>query len=89
MTYVPTGLVKYVETLRGNPVAGENIVPSANKRNNARADIRATAFWGHQQCTFFDVIGLFTQTHRAIVTPVSQAYTDVMSRQRRENMGTK
>ena len=34
----------------------ENIVPlSANRQNDARADIRATGFWGHQQCAFFDV----------------------------------
>ena len=38
------------------PLTGENIVPlSANRRDDARADIRATGFWGRQQCAFFDV----------------------------------
>ena len=38
------------------PLTGENIVPlSANRHDDARADIRATGFWGHQQCAFFDV----------------------------------
>ena len=48
--------------LRGNPpppllpLTGENIVPlSANRRDDARADIRATGFWGRQQCAFFDI----------------------------------
>ena len=38
------------------PLTGENIVPlSVNRRDDARADIRATGFWGRQQCAFFDV----------------------------------
>lgn len=38
------------------PLTGENIVPiSANRRDDARADIRATGFWGRQQSAFFDV----------------------------------
>ena len=38
------------------PLTGENIVPlSANRHDDARADIRATGFWGRQQCAFFDV----------------------------------
>ena len=38
------------------PLTGENIVPLfANRHDDARADIRATGFWGRQQCTFFDV----------------------------------
>ena len=28
---------------------------SANRHDDARADIRATGFWGRQQCAFFDV----------------------------------
>ena len=35
------------------PLTGENIVPLfANRRDDARADIRATGFWGRQQCAF-------------------------------------
>ena len=38
------------------PLTGENIVPlSANRCDDTRADIRATGFWGRQQCAFFDV----------------------------------
>ena len=38
------------------PLTGENIVPpSANRTDDARADIRATGFWRRQQCAFFDV----------------------------------
>ena len=38
------------------PLTGENIVPlSANRKDDARADIRATGFWRRQQCAFFDV----------------------------------
>ena len=38
------------------PLTGENIVPlSANRCDDARADIRATGFWGRQQCALFDV----------------------------------
>jgi len=38
------------------PLTGENIVPlSANRCDDVRADIRATGFWGRQQCAFFDV----------------------------------
>ena len=38
------------------PLTGENIVPiSANRHDDARADIRATGFRGRQQSAFFDV----------------------------------
>lgn len=70
------------------PLTGENIVPlSANRREDARADIRATGFWGRQQHAFFDV-KVFAQTHRTTVTPAFQAYVGVMNKQRKERMGT-
>ena len=38
------------------PLTGETIVPlTANRRDDARADIRARGFWGRQQSAFFDV----------------------------------
>ena len=38
------------------PLTGETIIPqSANRRDDARADIRARGFWGWQQSAFFDV----------------------------------
>ena len=38
------------------PLTGETIIPqSANRREDARADIRARGFWGWQQGAFFDV----------------------------------
>ena len=38
------------------PLNGEALVPaSANRRDNARADICARGFWGRQQCAFFDI----------------------------------
>ena len=38
------------------PLTGETIVPaSANRRDDARADIHARGFWGRQQGAFFDI----------------------------------
>ena len=38
------------------PLTGEAIVPtSANRRDDARADIHARGFWGRQQGAFFDI----------------------------------
>ena len=38
------------------PLTGETIIPqSANRRDDARADIRARGFWGRQQSAFFDI----------------------------------
>ena len=38
------------------PLTGENIVPlSANRRDDASADIRAIGFWRRQQSAFFDI----------------------------------
>ena len=37
------------------PLMGENIVPLSNRRDDARADIRAMGFWGRRQCSFFDI----------------------------------
>ena len=46
---------RYLEPLL-LPLMGENIIPlSANRREDARADIHATGFCGCQQCAFFDV----------------------------------
>ena len=38
------------------PLTGESIEPrSANRQNEARADIHARGFWGQRQSSFFDV----------------------------------
>ena len=38
------------------PLTGENVVPAtANKQDDARADIHARRFWGRRQSAFFDV----------------------------------
>ena len=38
------------------PLTGETIIPqTANRRDDARADIRARGFWGRQQSAFFDI----------------------------------
>ena len=38
------------------PLTGEAIVPaSANRRDDARADIHARGFWGRRQGAFFDI----------------------------------
>ena len=38
------------------PLSGEALVSaSANRGDNARADICAKGFWGRQQCAFFDI----------------------------------
>ena len=38
------------------PLTGENVVPAtANRQDDARADIHAHGFWGHRKSTFFDV----------------------------------
>ena len=35
------------------PLTGEKIVPFLHRHEDAKADIRATGFWGRQQCAFF------------------------------------
>ena len=38
------------------PLTGENVVPAtANRQDDARADIHAPGFWGRRQSAFFDV----------------------------------
>ena len=38
------------------PLTGENVLPAtANRQDDARADIHARGFWDHQQSAFFDV----------------------------------
>ena len=38
------------------PLTGENIIPAtANRQDDARADIHVRGFWGHRQSAFFDV----------------------------------
>ena len=38
------------------PLTGENIIPAtANRKDDARADIHARGFWGRRQSAFFDV----------------------------------
>ena len=38
------------------PLTGENVIPAtANRKDDARADIHARGFWGRRQSAFFDV----------------------------------
>ena len=38
------------------PLTGETIIPqSANRKDDARVDIRTRGFWGRQQCAFLDI----------------------------------
>ena len=38
------------------PLTGENVIPAtANRKDDARADIHACGFWGRRQSAFFDV----------------------------------
>ena len=38
------------------PLTGENVIPAtANRKDDARADIHACGFWGCRQSAFFDV----------------------------------
>ena len=57
------------------PLTGENIVPlSANRRDDARADIGATSFWGRQQCAFFDVRVFHPNTQSYHHSSISSLY---------------
>ena len=48
------------------PLTGEAIDPaSANRRDDARADIHARGFWGRRQGAFL-ILGCFIPTHLAI-----------------------
>ena len=57
------------------PLTWENVIPAtANRQDDARADIHAWGFWGHWQSAFFDA-SVFTQImHKATATPVSLLY---------------
>ena len=59
---------------------------TANRQDEARADIHARGFWGRRQGAFFDVRVFFTQMHLAIVVPLSNLFIGVMSRKRRGSM---
>ena len=49
------------------PLTSEAIVPtSANRRDDARADVHARGFWGRQQGAFL-ILGCFIPMHLAIV----------------------
>ena len=38
------------------PLTGDTIIPqTANRQDNARADIQVRGFGGQQQCVFFDI----------------------------------
>ena len=68
------------------PLTGENIMPlSANRRDDARADIRATSFWGYQQCAFFDVRVFSPNTQSYCHSSIPSLYR--RHEQRSENMG--
>ena len=48
------------------PLTGEALVPaSANRRDDARAEIHARGFWGRQQVQFL-MLGCFIPMHLAI-----------------------
>ena len=67
-------------------LSGETIVPmTANRQDEARADIHARGFWGRRQGAFFDV-RVFTQMHLAITVHLSNLFIGVMSRKRRGSM---
>ena len=71
------------------PLTGETILPrSANKQEEARADIRAKGFWNRQQNAFFDVRVFHPNAHRATETQRSQHSTGNRRMQRRGNMET-
>ena len=59
---------------------GESIVPvTANKQDDAHADVHACGFWGCRQSAFFDV-RIFDPNARSYrnITPESWQYIDVM-----------
>ena len=57
------------------PLTGDNIVSlSANRRDDARADIHATGFWGRQQCVFFDVRAFHPNTQSYRHSSISSLY---------------
>ena len=57
------------------PLTGENIVPlSANRRDDARADVHATGFWGRQQCAFFDVRFFYPNAQSYRHSSISSVY---------------
>lgn len=83
--YVSTSTVKYVETLQESPISTSHRQEHcAFCEHTQRCKRRhpCNSLLGRQQCTFL-MLRFFTQKHRAIITPVSQAYTDVMSREER------
>ena len=56
------------------PLTGENVIPAtANRQDDARADIHACGCWGH----VFD-IRVFVPIHEATATPVSLLCIDAM-----------
>ena len=60
------------------PLTGENVIPAtANRQDDARADIHARGFWGCQQSAFFDV-RVFIPMHEVTATPVSLLCIDAM-----------
>ena len=54
------------------PLTGENVIPAtANRQDDARADIHARGFWGRRQSAFFDVRVFIPLMHEVTATPVS------------------
>ena len=73
-----SGLIMYVMMLLLQPLTGENVIPAtANRQDDARADIHARGFWGCQQSAFFDV-RVFIPMHEVTATPVSLLCIDAM-----------
>ena len=69
------------------PLTGESIEPrSANRQDEARADIHARGFWGQRQSAFFDVRVFIT--HGVTANPVSHHCIGATNYRRSENMET-
>ena len=68
-------------------LSGETIVPmTANRQDEARADIYARGFWGRRQGAFFDVRVFHPNAPSYAKVPLSNLFIGVMSRKRRGTM---
>jgi len=68
------------------PLSGEALIPqTANRQDDARADIHARGFWGRQQCAFFDV-RVFHPNARATVRAPFLQFIDATSFRRKGSM---
>ena len=71
------------------PLNGEVILPrTANRQEDARADLRAREFWGRRQSAYFDERVFHPNAPTDIATPASRPCTGSKSKQRNGNMVT-